>query len=79
MATTRSAPSSVAPVGPLRRTRSRTFKAMFSNRWVESPDGVPAVGDDAAVVGAAAAVEQQAAHWDKQHPVWTHNGHRGPV
>lgn len=45
----------------------------------ESPDGVPAVADDATVVDAATPVQQQAAHRQRQLPVWTHDGHRAPV
>lgn len=80
VATAWSAPSSFDPVGPLRRKPSANIRrAVQKHGWVESPDGVPAVAGDATVVGAAAAVEQQAVHWEKQPPVWTHNGHRAPV
>lgn len=80
VATTWSAPSSFNPVGPLRRKPSpNSQRDVQKHRWVESPDGVPAVADDATVVGAATAIEQQAVHWEKQPPVWTHNGHRAPV
>lgn len=80
VATAWSAPSSFKPAGPLRRKASPNIQGdVQQHRWVESPDGVPAVADDATVVGAATAIKQQAVHREKQPPVWTHNGHRAPV
>lgn len=55
------------------------FKYFSITEMFLRPDSLPVVADDGVVIGAAAAIEQHAAHREKQLPVRTHDGHWGRV